>query len=173
MQMKSWMALTRPRQWSTVDRAFFLWLQHRCWIIDTARVWNEADQCLPGATLYFTIYNSWKKRVLKYFKANKWLPLCGVYGSWAYRLDYTIACASGPERDREKEKFVSRGERWIFLILPSAQYRHEWISQGENYSKVTIGFFFPHVQMVNGDPKDRNITLLSKSLFSVTFFLPH
>lgn len=51
-------------------------------------------------------------------------------------LDYTIACASGPERLRDRKV---RLQMWKLNVLNTS--RSDWISQGEHYSKVKVDFF--------------------------------
>lgn len=87
-------------------------------LIDTLRVWNEADQRLAGSTLYFTVYNGGRKKkrsgkVLKYFKANKWLVWC----VWCSGLEiglYNCMCQWPWERQRDKRVCL---QRWKVSIL--------------------------------------------------------
>lgn len=103
-------------------------------------------------------------KVGKYFKANKLLPLCGTYGARAYRLDCTIACASGPERGREIEKFVPRPERWMFSIPPELNGYHK-----VNTIQRWKCFYFPMIKlwMLTWRTETRHFLV---KVFSVTFF---
>lgn len=96
-----------------------------------------------------------KGGIAKYWSISKrinYSHCVGSYGAQAYRLDYTIACASGPERPRDRKVCL---QMWKVNVLNTS--RSEWISQGEHYSKVKIGFFPPPVvEMVNVDLKNRN-----------------
>lgn len=75
---------------------------------------------------------------------------------WTIQLLVPVAL-----RDWEIEKVCL--QMWKVNVLNTS--RSEWISQGENYSKGKIGFFFPVVEMVNVDLKNRNTSFFFFSPF--------
>lgn len=80
-----------------------------------------------------------KGGIAKYWSISKrinYSHCVGSYGAQAYRLDYTTACASGPERLRDRKVCL---QMWKVNVLHTS--RSEWNSQGEHYWKVKIGFF--------------------------------